>query len=198
MLKEVKYPCFGYPFPGFPEYHKAIYTIQGNLCYFSGIEKGTSTINAADFIISGICAQENRYPSKLRFFDIQTHLGYDSKPSGVWMINELIFEVRPSSGEKRGVEKIVVDGEEGFLFTQGSVNICVKHWHHSPCPVDILDLFRPYIGEPHDKIKCTLCGWEGDFSETNIKDTIPVNHFKRSACPKCDWTLSHWDGWVIK
>ena len=85
MLKEVKYPCFGFPLEGFPKEHRVVYLIKGNLCYFSGIEIGTSTINAAEYIISKICAQEKINPIHFRFFDIQTHLGYETKPSGVYM-----------------------------------------------------------------------------------------------------------------
>jgi hypothetical protein len=195
MLKETKYRCWGYPFPGCPEFHKVVYAIIGNVCYFSGTERGTSTINAAESIIKEICTQENVPIKNLRFVDIQTHLGY-RKPSGVYMVNELTIKLRPGTKRKGGIEQIEIGGEKGLLITGDQEGFEVTSWAKTPFPVDVLELFRPYIGEPNEKVECTVCDWEGIFSDGKIELS---NTMSRCACPKCGFTLVHWpQGFVIQ
>lgn len=118
-MEEAAYPCWGAGFgPMFPEFNRVVYAIVGDCCYFSGIEKKlrTSTINAAESIIMAICKQEGVFPNRLRWFDLQTHHGYDSKQPGGFELDEVVFK-----------------------------HDSKVYWIPTLCPPDIFLLFREYI-----------------------------------------------------
>ncbi|MFH1427352.1 MAG: WG repeat-containing protein [Patescibacteria group bacterium] len=154
MLKEAKYRCWGYPIEGFPEFHRIAYVIVGNRCYFSGLERGTSTINAAEDVIVSIAKQEGVNFFDLRYFDIQTHKGYRKFP-GEYKVNELKYEICREATEQERIEEI----EERFgckvIQSYGTgprtVEECkivpsVTVWVKAFLPADILELFKEHIG----------------------------------------------------
>jgi hypothetical protein len=196
LLKQAKYPCFGYPFEGFPQYNKVVYAIFGKRCYFCGIEREarTSTINAAEHIIKSIATLEKVPVTTFRYFDLQTHAGY-KKPSGVYELDELIFEMWPGTEEEGVIEEIEIEGEKGVFITQDKEGLVVNLWKTSLCPVDVLELFWEYIGEPNQDMKCKLCGWEGKFSECRLQIKTPISY---CSCPECNWTLANWRGHLIQ
>lgn len=154
MLKEANYRCWGYPMPGHPEFHKVVYYIEGNCCYFSGIERGTSTINAAEDVIQSIAKQEKVALISLRYFDIQTHKGYYKLP-GKYQVNELKFRLGREMTEKETLKSI----EKRFrckviksnISGKKSVAECeliptVHTWAKASLPENILELFKEHIG----------------------------------------------------
>ncbi|MFA5070061.1 MAG: hypothetical protein WC528_02165 [Patescibacteria group bacterium] len=97
------------------------YVIINRQCTFSALTReATSTINVAENVIRAIAAQEGISPSRLEFFDLQTHRGYDSKEPG-----ELEYD------------SLVVDY---------SKDIRVIDWIPCVCPEEIQELFAEHIG----------------------------------------------------
>jgi len=132
MLKEAQYPNWGWPIAGV-EYGKVAYAIIGGCCYFSGLTasgQATSTINAAESIVQAIADQEGVPIEKLRFFDLQTHRGYD-KPEGEFAFDELVFD-----DESLGQGKVSVSG-----------------WAERECPNGVIELFSDCIGKPDQPVK---------------------------------------------
>lgn len=148
MLKQAEYECWGWGVPGMPRYNKVVYVIMENCCYFSGIEreKRTSTINAAESIIKSIAQQEGVSPMSFRYFDLQTHRGYDKLP-GEYQLDELILEKDPRGERKGGTEEIEIEGEKVLLITGDSYGFTIGSWRPTECPPDILEIFKEYIGE---------------------------------------------------
>ena len=130
MLKEAQYRCRAYPRKGFPEFHKIAYVIIGDKCYFSGLERGTSTINAAEDIIASIAKQERVRFSRLRYFDIQTRLGYRKLP-GKYEINELAYEAC-RTGPK------------------------ITAWGMAHLPEDVQSIFNEHIGVNLSEMYCEV------------------------------------------
>ena len=154
MLKKAKYRCWGYPAEGFPEFHKVAYVIMGNKCYFSGLERGTSTINAAEDVIASIAKQEGVDFSDLRYFDIQTRMSYRKLP-GEYEVNELEYEVCREATEQEQIEQIeerfgckVVQSHGSGPQTVEECNIVpsVTAWGKALLPADVLALFKEHIG----------------------------------------------------
>lgn len=53
-----------------------VYMVEGYRVYFSGVERGTSTINAAEEVIQAICQTERiRWEDQI-FYDVRTSKGY--------------------------------------------------------------------------------------------------------------------------
>ena len=98
MLKEARYKCWGHG-PEFPEFNVVKYLIISDHCYFTGIErkKRTSTINAAREIVQAIADQEGVPLRSLRFFDLQTHQGYN-KRLGEYALDEVVIPDEFQSG----------------------------------------------------------------------------------------------------
>lgn len=146
MLKEAQYPCFGAGMGG-REFNKVVYYVNGRECYFSGIEltNRTSTVNAAESIIRIICDQEGIYWEEARFFDLKTHLGYPIA-RGEYELNELSL-VRNSHGPQPGSAiDCEIDGEPTSIITQPLEVFSVAGWVPTPCPPEIQEVFREYIG----------------------------------------------------
>ncbi len=90
-LKKARYENFG----GGNKYAEVAYEIFGDRCVFCGItppHKRTSTINAAESILQAIADQEGVPVTNLRFFDLQTQMGYNMAP-GLFEFDELVFTV---------------------------------------------------------------------------------------------------------
>lgn len=146
MLKEARYKCWGWPFSGFPEFNKVVYVIVGSCCYFSGIErkKRTSTINAAESIIEAIAKQERIPMKEFRFFDLQTHRGYDKRP-GEYEFDELILEENAQGKQEGKINSVKIGGEKALIITQDTQGFIVVSWRPSKCSSEILDIFREHI-----------------------------------------------------
>jgi len=116
-LKEIKYKNLGGPETG---YAKVVYTIfLGNQCVFSGVRLGdfwTSTINAAEIIITAIAQQEGCEVDELHFYYLQTKSGYDAKKPGQYEFDKLRIK----------------DGH-------------VEGWQSTECPEHVLEVFRHHI-----------------------------------------------------
>ena len=96
---------------------EVVYDIFEDKCVFSGITRSGSTINSAEEIVERICTLEKKNPDEIRFFDLQTQLGYNKDPSGEFEFDEVMVE----------------DGREIW-------------WAPTRCPQKIVDLFRHLIG----------------------------------------------------
>lgn len=150
MLKEAQYPCWGFGCgPQYPEFHKAVYVIISGCCYFSGTERGTSTINAAESVIADIARREGKPIVALRWFDLQTYRGYRKCP-GECKLSELSIgptaDLEPTKG---GVSRFEIEGEQVMVVTQDEEDFRVTGWQKvEPCPPEVLELFKKYIGEP--------------------------------------------------
>lgn len=115
--------------PSLPQQPVA-YAIFGNRCVFTADYDACygSSINFAEGIIAAIAAQEQVPIRSLRFFDLQTHIGYESKKPGTFEYDEIIFTVyegiRQSWGRKLDVES----------------------WLPSECPQEVQEFFAEQIG----------------------------------------------------
>jgi len=79
------------------------YVITNDCCTFTAVDaQTTSSINAAEDIVEAICAQEGCQFHQLRFFDLQTHLGYSSKQPGHFEYDEV--ELESLSGTPRWIK----------------------------------------------------------------------------------------------
>lgn len=83
-LKAVRSELFG----------EVLYLLDGQNVYFAGVSgpEYTSTINAAESVVAAICQAEKINWITRRFFDIQTHRGYQHRP-GWYIVDELHFDV---------------------------------------------------------------------------------------------------------
>ena len=151
MLKETFYEDLSH----LSKTTKVVYIIVDGCCYFSGIETGTSTINAAENVIQAIAEQEGVSVDSLRYFDIQTRLGGYEREEGCFEINELDFAM---GRERTRQEDIAMIGRRfGKVLkyggkAPGTVQECkiiptVTGWKSAVLPEEILEEFRPYIGE---------------------------------------------------
>ena len=115
--------------PGFsPRYGptKLRFTMYGaQRCVFSQISDArvtTSSINLAESIIIAICEQEGLELQRVRFFDLQTALGY---PKGYLIFCEGDFHF----------DELIMDADA-----------CrVKHWRPTLCPSFVTDDFLPQM-----------------------------------------------------
>lgn len=105
-----------------------MYVIIDNKCYFSGAknELFTSTINAAESIITAIAKQEGVSVWTLEWFDLQTHCGYSSKQPGQFELDQVVL-----TENLRGTH---------------IYDFFVKEWDPVSCPDEIRTLFKEYIG----------------------------------------------------
>lgn len=126
MLKKAKYPNWGWPAVG-PEFGVVVYTIIEDYgCIFCGVtppNKATSTINAAESIISTIAQQEGVSVVELRFFDLQTKSQYGNIPPGTYQFDEL---------------RILVTADQKVIKTW---------WVPYDCPDEVLEIFKDQIGQ---------------------------------------------------
>jgi hypothetical protein len=91
------------------------------ICVFTAVDKrGSSTINAAGPIIKVISDQEGITADSLRFFDLQTHMGYDNR-------------------KPRQIDFYEVE------FTVGKEEISIIRWVPGLCSLKIRQLFSAYI-----------------------------------------------------
>lgn len=159
MLKEARYKCWGFVtakvVPGaedlkFPEFNRVVYVIIGDCCYFSGIERRlrTSTVNAAESIVKAISEQEEVAIERLRWFDLQTRRGYQWYAPGKYELQELLIgpsgDLTPQEG---GIAEVEIAGETAIVVTPDEEDFVVTGWRDAPCPPEVLELFREYIGE---------------------------------------------------
>ncbi len=129
MLKRATYENWGY-YPGgeIPQYSEVVYTVfDGERCVFSGITPGparTSTVNAAEAIITEICKLEGVSLTDYTFYDLQTGVGYQG-----WHF---------------------VGGQ--FAFDQISFQVSNEMptdlaWHPDRCPPEVYRAFREQLGK---------------------------------------------------
>ncbi len=85
-------------YEGFHGYNgQIVYVVDGNDVYFTGIGAAvhaTTTINAAEAVIEGICRDLGRPWHDLTFYDVQTRYGYQGRPEGWYLIDRLEVEAR--------------------------------------------------------------------------------------------------------
>jgi len=94
-----------------------LYVIIDDRCTFTGITQTTSTINVAERIVEAIARAEGVTIEVLKFFDLQTHLGYGKRP-GEFEYDRLSFD-------------------------QGLYD---PSWQPAECPSEIRQLFANQIG----------------------------------------------------
>ncbi|MFH1291782.1 MAG: hypothetical protein ABIH87_01110 [bacterium] len=109
-IKRLRYRGFG------RAVGEVLYVIIADRCTFTGVTKTTSTINVAEHIVEAIARAECMTVEDLKFFDLQTHLGYCKKPGE--------FEY------------------DHLKFDQG---ICNPSWEPVECPPEIRQLFADQI-----------------------------------------------------
>src|SRR5687767_8333583 len=73
-----------------------VYLMTEDTCVYTGVNRGPSPINCVENIIAAICAQEHRATRSLRFFELNTHLGYASKRDGEFEYDAVIKTGRPA------------------------------------------------------------------------------------------------------
>ncbi len=142
-LKKAPYRNWGYPSVG-PEYGEVAYIIIGDCCYFTdAIDHGTyshgltTTINAAEDILTQIATEEGRPIRSLRYFDLQTHLGYQSKRPGQFELSELrLDQCNPDDEET----------EDGGIVLGSGFTVNVAGWQDVRAPLEVLQRFRDFIG----------------------------------------------------
>jgi len=147
LLKEARYKCWGFGYGSqFPEYNVVVYAIIDGCCYFSGIERErrTSTINAAESIIKAISEQEGVAIERLRWFDLQTHLGY-RKGHGEYELDEVLIGFNPDGPEEASATEIEVEGESAVIFSEAVEDFTVT-WQRTDCPPEVLVLFKDHVG----------------------------------------------------
>jgi hypothetical protein len=101
---------------------KIAYVIfDGGICVFTAVDaSGPSTINCAEDVVRAIARKERKSVEELRFFDLQTHTGYNYKEPGYVLYDELKLSFKGRS--------LVVDG-----------------WKSWECPQEIREVFKEYI-----------------------------------------------------
>lgn len=126
MLKEARYRKWGVARDG-SLHTRVAYAIIGNRCYFSALDRGTSTINAAEDAMQCIAKQEGVPVESLNYIDIQTYRGYRKYP-GEYETDELEFVMERESDDS---EQIVPR---------------VTGWKKALLPPNAYDLFKDLIG----------------------------------------------------
>lgn len=97
----------------------------GLWCVYSGVTRHvTSTINTLESVINQLMDEEGVRPDECSFYDLQTHLQYESVLTGMFKFNRVLFKKR---------------GEDEFALTG---------WDIWPCPPVVYEFFLPYIGQP--------------------------------------------------
>ncbi|MFA6437258.1 MAG: hypothetical protein WC242_03775 [Candidatus Paceibacterota bacterium] len=105
-------------------HHKGIaYVIlDEGICVFTATgRESLSTINCAEDIVRAIARKENKPIKAFRFFDLQTHTGYESKRPGEVEYDQLLLEM--------------IDDEL----------LSVQEWLPEECPAKVREIFREYI-----------------------------------------------------
>lgn len=131
MLKKARYVCWSFnKLSKDPIYNTVVYLIKDDSCYFSGIDSrmNSSTSNSAEEIVETISKQEGISFKDLRWFDIQTYLGYMNIHPGKYEFNELIISDVFSNRLRK---------DRKFY---------VKNIESSECPSEILEHFKEYLG----------------------------------------------------
>lgn len=100
---------------------EVVYLIIKNKCIFSGITWPGSTINYAEDIIKVILEQERLNLGSIKFYDLQTHLGYSRKEPGEFDFDYLKLDIRKDT-------------------------FYVSAWATEKCPDGIKEIFRDFIG----------------------------------------------------
>ena len=123
LLKHAQYSNWGWPIVK-PQYCEVVYVVIGGKCIFTGTTNRyvTSTINAAEDVISAIAEKEGLELSEIVFYDLQTYRTYRKRP-GQFQFDRVEFDIK--KGEP--------------------VN---PRWIPEECPDEIIELFRRFIGEP--------------------------------------------------
>lgn len=136
-----------------------VYAVIDGCCYFSGTAQPGTSINYAENVLQTIARLEHVAVQDLRYFDLQTHQSYDRHP-GEFSFDEL---------------KVVV--EKGELW--------VDAWIPAPCPPEIHELFREFIGELDPSAKI----WAAD--EATRAGYVPEQMFSPNAGPCFEYIRVH-------
>src|SRR3989344_3546633 len=115
MLKAAMFQAIRAPWP-------VVYLLNGDECVYTGVTPGPSTINFTGPIIDAISKQEQRDPRSLRFFDLQTALGYRSKSDAEFEFNEVALN---SYGGRQPHDDYI--------------------WLEATCPAAVIEAFWAYI-----------------------------------------------------
>ena len=167
-----------------PRYNHVVYAIIGLECYFSGIErqKRTSTVNAAESIISAISQQQGIPIVSLRWFDIKTNRGYGGISKGQCEVRELILgPTRNLQSHDGGIVEFEFEmgGETALVSTARSEDFQVVEWRPTEISSNVKELFLEYIGIPRevamgltpDEARRDGYSWT-DESDTNLEGII--------------------------
>lgn len=138
----------------YPNFHgegtsRLVYVVlPDRRCIFSGVtRRGTSTINRAEAIIDLIAQREEIDPFTCRWFDLQTYLQYGGESwcphPGEFEFDELILCPNDHRTQDR-----VIEADEMTVSIGGSPEaFTVDYWKPTPCPPEIVAVFREYIGD---------------------------------------------------
>ncbi|MCX6785191.1 MAG: hypothetical protein NTV81_04720 [Candidatus Komeilibacteria bacterium] len=115
-----------------------LYAVIGQRCIFTGLTyDATSTINACEAIVEEIARLERRRITDLIFYDLQTHVTYDSKAPGEFEIDRIVIKgLSKADDEEPDEDRIVIKGPS---WTPG--------WDTARLPADLVEKFRPCIGQ---------------------------------------------------
>lgn len=146
-FKIARYHNWGYHAGCGPEFGQVLYTIIGNKCIFTALGYDfTSTINACEAIVEEIVRLEGCDIHDFEFYDLQTHVMYDSKVPGKFEIDNIVVHEEP-------VEEEIAD-----MLREAQGDTIIKGSHHwtpgwNPAKFDpsIIELFRACIGHPNQK-----------------------------------------------
>lgn len=98
--------------------------------------------------MQAIAEQEGISVVALRWFDLQTHRGYQKRP-GEYELDELAIGPTANLQQTQGgITEFEFAGEQAVLSTQDEEDFRVTGWRRTLCPPEVLELFREYIGEP--------------------------------------------------
>ena len=124
-----------------------VYLVAGNNVYYSGVDLGTSTINAAERIITAISDAEGINWEDYTFHDIQTRRTYDTG-----------HEFDPNY---YCVDRLTIDNLDGRPYVSGWQTIALSEAHARRSginpdslprvPADVLDAFRELIFEKKEE-----------------------------------------------
>jgi len=143
IFKIAHYPNWGFLSGCGPEFGQVLYVIIDNKCIFTALGYDfTSTINGCESIVEEIARLKGCSIHDLEFYDLQTHVMYDSKVPGKFEIDNIVVHEEPVEEE---IEDILREA-------QGDIIIKGPHrwepgWNPAKLDPSIIELFRPCIGQ---------------------------------------------------
>lgn len=143
-MKEIQYRNLGARvLPSTAEYSRVLYSFVSGRCVFTSVTPPptTTTINAAEWIIEAICAQEKIMPDSVIFCDLQTKIAYgnlsdfQSQSFSRFQYDEITLECGP----RFPMRPMHVPGAPSFEITK-------LLWKAAPCPGEVVRTFAHLIG----------------------------------------------------